>query len=205
MTTPPFQVYIVESPSFDDLYREKTEGRLISQGLSLADIPSTLRLAGNLQLFRNALHPDLAELKNIDSVPPLLHLSTHGSNEGVLLTSGERMTWKELRELLSPLNRRLSGHLVLCMSSCFGYQAIQAAMTKGDLPFCLIIGHKGKPKWSEAAVGYLAFYHALARGADIKEAIEALKKASHNNDFEFAAGQKVKDGFAKSILACLED
>lgn len=86
---PRFQVYIVESPSFDDLYREKTEGRLIAQGLALADIPSTLRLAGDARLFRKALDPALSELKDVDTVPPLLHLSTHGNNEGL---PGARMS-----------------------------------------------------------------------------------------------------------------
>jgi hypothetical protein len=46
-----------------------------------------------------------------------MHLSLHGDGEGIVFSSGERLTWAELKELLVPINRATSGNLLLCMSS----------------------------------------------------------------------------------------
>ena len=49
-----FSVYIVESPSGDDLYHKRFEGEILSKALALADIPSEHRLAVDLSTFKAA-------------------------------------------------------------------------------------------------------------------------------------------------------
>ena len=119
-----FFVYIVESPSAPDLYRGRSEGALVPNALGLDQIPCLSRTAINREAFEAALQIGLPEaMKQFAGRYPMLHLSAHGASEGIQLSSGETISWPELRELLVPINESLGGDLLLCMSACEGYSA----------------------------------------------------------------------------------
>lgn len=195
-----FRVYIIESPSPVDLYHKISEGELLSRALSLAGIPSTHRLTVNLEAFKASLTIGLQEhLNQADALPPILHISAHGSREGIQLTSGEVVNWTELRDLIMPINKALNGNLILCMSSCEGFNACRMAMSEGDIPFLGIIGHSGKPTWSDTAIAYATFYHLLAKGHYMQEAVKAMKSASGDSGFQEIQGKIAKEIYIEEI------
>jgi hypothetical protein len=116
---------------------------------------------------------------------PILHLSAHGSTDGIQLSSGAVIAWPTLRDLLVPINESLGGALLLCMSACEGYSACKMAMQDGDArhPYFAMIGNYGKPTWSDTAVAYLAFYHLLAKGRSVRDAVAAMSAASGDSQW----------------------
>ena len=176
-----FFVYIIESPSAPDLYHGRSEGARVAETLRLDGIPCVSRTAINRDALIAALVFGLPEaMKENPGRAPVLHLSAHGSNAGIELSSKEVLTWTDLRGLLVPVNESLGGELLLCMSACQGYSACQMAMEEQDLPhpYCVMVGSSENPTWSDTAVSYLAFYHLLAKGRNIPDAVEAMSAAS---------------------------
>ncbi len=116
---------------------------------------------------------------------PILHISAHGDKNGIQLSNGHAIDWETLRDHLRPINRALSGTLVVCMSSCEGYMGVRMAMypEDPDLPYYALIGNGNKPTWAETAVAFATLYHQLCRGEHISVAVEAMRAASGNDQF----------------------
>src|SRR4030042_2266062 len=155
-------VYIIESPSPDDFLSDRREGDLIAKALKLAEINAFPNLAVSYEKFKETIGPRLeAKMKDIGGVP-ILYLSAHGDEKGIQLTEGHLVTWKELRELLIPINKLLGGFLIVSLSSCSSFSGIEMAMTaEGESPFITLVCHTGSPVWSDTAVAFVIFYHRL--------------------------------------------
>ena len=181
-----FFVFVIESPSAVDLYHRRSEGEIIQQAVKLNGIDCIVKTAISLQAFDACLKVGLVkEMSNKNGFIPLLHISAHGSANGIQLSDGHVMPWDQLREHLRPVNEALNGSLVVCMSSCEGYSGIRMAMTNDEspLPFFALIGCTEKPTWGETAVAYSTFYHQLCRGEYINDAVNAMCTASGNQMF----------------------
>ncbi|MBT6045782.1 MAG: hypothetical protein HN561_15565 [Candidatus Scalindua sp.] len=188
-----FFVYIIESPSEVDIYHNTSEGILLSQSLGLQQIPCSLRTAISQNAFEAALKIGLEEqMKIFPNLLPIIHISAHGNQEGVALSNGNLITWRNLREYLLPINRALGHALLLCMSCCKGYSASRMAMEIGNTehPFFSMVGHFGSPTWSETAVAFSTFYHLLAKDYYIHEAVNAMKVASGNDEWVHTTAEK---------------
>jgi hypothetical protein len=197
-----FFVYIVESPSAVDLYHKRTEGNLLSQVINLNQIPCTSRLTINLEAFIAALRIDLyEEMKIYPELFPVLHISAHGYSEGIGFSSGEVLTWEQLRHLLHPINKALGGALLLCMSTCEGYSASRMAMfmDHDDHPFFAIVGNSGKPSWPETAVAFATFYHHIANGHYVIDSVKAMRIASANQSFFVTTADEAKNGYIEYV------
>lgn len=181
-----FFVFVIESPSAQDLYHRRGEGDIIRNAVELNGIKCIVKTAISRVAFEACLKIGLAEeMKMLPGYVPLLHVSAHGNNEGIQLSDGYLMTWDELKSHLRPLNKALGGSLVICMSSCEGYSGIKMAMTTDDneLPYLALIGCGAMPTWGETAVGYATLYHQLWRGEHIADAVAAMRIASGNEMF----------------------
>lgn len=179
-------VYIVESPSNFDFLQQRLEGQILEKALSLAQIKTSHVIATNVETFRIALGDKLLQTwRGIpDSGVPIIHISAHGSSEGIGLTSGEFLSWDDLADLLRPINAAINGILFVCLSSCSGADGCQMAMDERDLPFCAMVSHRGTPTWSDTTVGFLTFYHLLFKGnRTLDQLVQAMRVASGDNDF----------------------
>lgn len=186
-------VYIVESPSAADLLDGRTEGRVLSEALRLADTPHTYSVAANVAQFEVALGQRLVNAWQQHKQWPILHLSMHGNSDGVAFTSGEFLTWAQLREKLLPLIRVMPNALLICMSSCFGFSGCRIAMHHdGEPHFWALVGHPGDVNWTDAAVAYVTFYHRFFKGASVPDSVDAMRFASGDTRFLFAAGDETK-------------
>ena len=111
---------------------------------------------------------------------PVLHLSMHGSAEGVVLTNGHFIPWNTLGKIITGATE---GNALLCMSTCFGFSGCRMAMGTEKRPFLGIIGHSGQVAWDAASVAYVTFYHRLIIGDSIGTAIYAMQQATGDNQF----------------------
>lgn len=202
MSTMNFFVYIVESPSASDIYHGRSEGNVVAQALALDGIPCVTRTAISPEAFTAAFRIGLPEaMKSYPDRFPILHISAHGGQGAVQLSNRHIVDWDNLRDLLVPINQSLDGILILCMSACEGYFAGMMAMNEDDSPhpYLAMIGHKGKPTWSDTAVGYLAFYHRLCKGGRISDAIKGMRAASGDDDWVLELAEDTKSGYLEYI------
>lgn len=195
-----FSVYIIESPSPKDLYNKKSESDILSNALQLSNIPSVSKLVVNMAAFNVVLTFGLSDyLKQFNPLPPVIHISAHGDRDGIQLTNGEVVSWELLRELTIPINKALNGLLLICLSSCEGWNACQMAMTEKDIPFMAMVGNSSKPTWSDTAIGFSSFYHLLSQGFNVYECVEGMKYASGNNGFTVEHGDKMKQLYLNEL------
>jgi len=197
-----FFAYIIESPSAVDLYHCRSESEMLQKAINLNKIICIQHLAVNKEAFTAAINIGLREAmeSNINTVP-ILHISAHGFSDGIQLSSGEVVSWNELRELLMPINEALSGMLIVCMSTCEGFSGCRMAKVTEDTlhPFFAIIGNYGKPTWPETAVAFATLYHLIANGHYIVNAVEAMRIASGNNDFMVITAEESKQSYIDYI------
>lgn len=204
-----FFVYIVESPSADDLLHRRLEGHALTRGLEISGIGSIRHTAVSKEAFLDALGErrlgmalqDLGEI-------PILHLGTHGTEDGIPLPDGEFVDWEELKELLLPLNALLRGGLIVCVSACRGFERLSRVLRKGGLPVFGLIGNAGAPPTGNEAVAFAAFYHRfLVKGADLHTAVEAMRAASGDEGYRAILAEEAKrdylTAFRQGISAIL--
>jgi hypothetical protein len=190
-----FFVYIIESPSPQDLLDGRTEGRSLQEAFQLSRIPHVYNLVTNkemfLEVFSNRLEKAVRSLNRL----PVVHISVHGSPQGIELTDGTPIYWDELRQILCPLEQAAPGQLLLCMSSCFGFSGSRMVMlnpSTNELPFSALVGNSHKPSWSDAAVAYITLYHLLFKQVPLAQAVEAMKIASGDSNFWYTYGHEVQ-------------
>jgi hypothetical protein len=197
-----FFVYIIESPSAPDLYHGRSESVLLAQAVALDQIPCVTKTAINPAAFVAALKLGLpnAMSQHPDRLP-ILHISAHGSKDGIQLSSGDVITWTSLRELLMPVNKSLSGSLLLCMSACEGYGACHMAMelNTAEHPYFALVANWGQPTWSDTAVAYAVFYHLVAKGITIVEAVEAMRHATNDQKWVSELAQESQQTYADHV------
>lgn len=197
-----FFVFVIESPSAVDLYHRRSEGEIIRQAVELNGIKCVVKTAISLHAFIACLKIGLVEEMSVRAgFIPLLHMSAHGSGDGIQLSDGYVMPWDELREHLRPVNDALGGSLVVCMSSCEGYAGIRMALTNdaSPLPFFALIGCSEKPTWGETAVAYATLYHQLWRGEHVSDAVNAMCVASGNHSFFLQHAENSRQGYIEYL------
>jgi len=197
-----FFVYIIESPSSKDIYIGRSEGDLIKKAVSLNRIPCASKVVVSREPLINALKIGIyEEMLKHKNLLPVIHLSAHGSESGIQLTDSSILLWKELRDYFKPINKAFNGNLLLCMSSCQGSNSCKMSMQENDdeYPFWAVVGNSTEPLWSETAIAYATFYHHVALGNSLEEAIKTMKIASGNNDFTLIRSKVARDAYLKVL------
>lgn len=193
-----FGVYIIESPSPDDLYEgREPEGVILTKMLSHASHLIRVKhvTAVNLEKLSLALGEGAERFwHDCGRVPFAIHIVGHENNSGIGLTNGTFVSWQSLNQLLLPISQAV-GDLLLCLSACESFQGIQMAMNLGALPFSALIGSTDKPLYSETAIAYSTFYHLVSMGHSTLTALESMKVASGNHNFMICKGTEAQSAF----------
>jgi hypothetical protein len=197
-----FYIHIIESPSSENLFADKREGAVLGAGLKLLGLKSEYYLVVDKERFLKALR---MASENIGGghIPTIIHLSSHGNSSGITLTDDSFINWTELKGLLAPINKGLKGALLLCISSCEGFQGFKMAWClPGELPFFGMVGPTAKLSWQESSIGFLSFYHnVFHKGVNIPEAVRIMGVASGNPCFKEVLASTVQQGWLSSLIA----
>lgn len=203
-----FSVYIIESPSATDIYEGKSEGKILAESLALAGIACTCRTVVNRESFVLSLIEGLIKhLTFTNTVIPIIHISAHGNNAGIGLTDNDKITWREIAKPIARLNKTFDNKLILCMSSCQGFNAHQIDLycPANQTSFSELISHEGKPKWSDTVIAYATFYHLLSKGKTIGECVNAMQIASGDNGFKEISGNLTRQIYSNLIATIAKD
>lgn len=204
-------VYIVDSPSSQDLFNGYSIGMALYDTLKAIGIPCVYTLATSDQTFTLAMTQKLqATIQQFQTDPsinayPFIHLCMHGAPEGIALTDNTFINWPNLRQLLSSHNAIKGYDPIVCMASCNGIQASMMAHAY-DSAFNVLIGNTGSVFQSDVTVAYLAFYnHMFIKSGTIEQAIQIMKAASSDNNFYHAIGAQIKNQRLNEIAASLSN
>jgi hypothetical protein len=169
------------------------EGRALLESLKLAGIPCSHNLVIDRDTLKYSLSSKLSQECQSRGKFPLLHLSMHGNENGIALSNGDFVDWQELWELLIPISNTMQGGLLICMSTCFGsYGAYMAAFAENNMTYGALIGNSHTTEWTDAAVGYITFYHQYFKGLSPKDCVEIMKISSGDNRFELYWGKLIQ-------------
>jgi hypothetical protein len=134
---------------------------------------------------------------------PILHISAHGCEDGIALTTNELISWKELAAFLEPLHKQTAGSFLLALSPCKGLTAVGIPLRSPNDPLFGVVGTPENVTWSDNVVGYTAFYHLLKKGQMIKQAIEGMKAASGHSEYQFVHGQTIVNVYDEMVRPSL--
>ena len=108
---------------------------------------------------------------------PLLHLETHGEQDGIG-ARGQELAWRDLAEMLAPLNRLTGVNLVIILAACWGVHGVQMLRPKfGPAAFRGLIAPQRKLYEKEVLKGCLAFYRTVFSRMNGNDALKAMNDA----------------------------
>ena len=184
---------MVESPSPDNFYDKCWQGQGLAELLKLSGSKSEHRFVTDKDHFKRALSVETVRaLMNGGKRFPIIHITAHGDEACIWLTNGDSLSWAELRDVFLPLNDLLSRRLVVCMSTCKGWNACKTAMTLGRVPYFLMVASTEDLSWSESSVAFATFYHQLALGLHPDVIVSNMKAASQHPYFASVFGKQVR-------------
>ena len=197
-----FKVYIIESPGSMDFLDGRTEGSALSASLRLARIENQLFTVINraalldcfdrvrndiIEIRKNAIS-NMANGSHVSNelVQITLHFSCHGNTKGIGLTSGEFISWSELKDILLKLGKE-SGHFDetrrycpfnLALSTCHGGHASEM-LSGAEHPCTVVVGPTVEVDWADALIGFTTFYHNFAfKGHHGGDAVQRMNIAA---------------------------
>lgn len=188
------KIFIIESPSLEDIKINRKEGLALSEILKLSDIQNTYINVISISEFRNALdvisHEIREYIKRFGAIT--LHFSMHGNQEGLKFTSEEFLNWEEFYLILKSFNDYLgylqhpNGMLFapvsINLSVCEGFYATEIKKFGAESPYLSLIGPVEKVHWADSILAFATYYHNTlhhTNGGKI-----AVEKMNLINDFE---------------------
>lgn len=111
-----------------------------------------------------------------------LQIEAHGCEDGVDLSSGELVTWKQFYGLIRPINEKMLNLLLVCMSMCYGAAMLTLIEPEKRAPYRAFIGTGSTIKAGVLLDGYSAFYESYHHLLDSFAAYEEMKKATIDPD-----------------------
>jgi len=201
----PLNVYVIECPSSDDIYNERSEGKALCEVLHQAGIRAKMRSVTSADHFTEALAEYIEICAGFPKgmMRPTLHISAHGNTEGLAIGNDPNVgTWAWLHSQLVPINQAIGGELEVCISACEGFNALRMATIPSvakPLPFNVMMGPNYKPTWGEALIGFSAFYLRLIVDQDAHTALAAIRAATGKKDWYCLKGEMAHDMFIDGV------
>lgn len=115
-----------------------------------------------------------------NGISPILHFEVHGSmaHDGLVLNSGDLITWENLYQNLVPINIAIKNELFVTMAVCHGLFSMSSSFINRTAAFRGIIGSFEEIKTQDLVIRYFAFYEELFRSFDLNEAYQKLQESN---------------------------
>lgn len=162
------RIFIIESPSQNDILVGRKEGLALSEMLKLSEVENEYFQVSN----KESLSECFAAILKIEAKRErfvTLHFSLHGDENGISLTEGE-LTWREfyddfLKEFTENLRHEKSnkGNIVAPLhfhfSVCKGFFAKKIKEFAKYSPYITLVGPITNVNWSDSLIAFMTFYH----------------------------------------------
>jgi len=117
---------------------------------------------------------------------PFIHFEIHGSNgkDGLVLNSGELVTWNELADETRQINLTTKNNLVISLATCYGAYFCKEMNILKAAPFCGCVCATSAIPTIEIIPRFTIFFETLFETLDFDLAITQLNEAN-NFDYRF--------------------
>lgn len=151
---------------FNDTIRPRMMQKCLENQCELISVSSKTEFFDALSNIYNQIVYNL--------VNPIIHLEMHGLMEGLQVTSGEIITWKELQNKLIEMNALTVNNLFLSLATCFGGYIYSVISPRLRTPFWGFIGPFETVYPDEVLANYTAFYDEFILSGDFGASEKAL-------------------------------
>ncbi|HWF43065.1 MAG TPA: hypothetical protein VG537_00335 [Candidatus Kapabacteria bacterium] len=140
---------------------------------------SNIQLLLEYRSVRTAVELTTELQRLTESVPklgvPILHLTMHGDEDGLQLSSGECIDWTELSPFIVNLNIATRNNLLITLAACFGLYlgAVNAKNWDRSAYWC-VLGRLDPHSAGDFTNDYIRFYRNLIESSNFGDAIRAI-------------------------------
>lgn len=110
------------------------------------------------------------EAENPDRYP-YIHLECHGCPDGLVLASGELITWDELSDLLRPINVATRLNLFVSLATCHGERLVYAMNPVAAAPAWGLVGPRAEIDGRSLLSFFSRFFASLLSDPSIERAL----------------------------------
>lgn len=160
----------LDNSTHRDLFQSIENCSIMYTNSSIATEYFLIKSKGDLTFALKKIKED-----TLNGTYPLIHISSHGGPEGLLLPSKGRLHWNELSYYLQEINLRCRNNLFVVFACCEGaYIAlpmIDSMLVNKVKPRAPVFGYIApvtEIKFEQIEMGYLAFYRELLRSFSTK-------------------------------------
>lgn len=104
-----------------------------------------------------------------------LQIETHGCDDGIVLSNGDILKWKDFYDAIRPLNIKTGHLLFLIMAMCKSVAMISSINPEERAPYRAVICTTRSVNADEIQRGFEAFYEKYFSLMDIVESLKALQ------------------------------
>lgn len=183
------KVYIIESPSKEDIEADRNEGGALGKTLELATIKNKVYTVSNVDGLKEALLEIAIEVEEIKKELGAVHLhfSMHGSEDGITLTDDTFINWQEFYEIIKEFNDNIKyielpnglkiAPTYLTFSVCKGFSATAIKDFGEESPYTALIGPTDSVEWADSLLAFSIFFHnVIIKKTGTTTALENMNK-----------------------------
>lgn len=108
---------------------------------------------------------------------PLLHIETHGFENGIGATRDDHILWPELMRELIPLNQLTQLRLWVVLAACEGWWGLKMAQPATRAAFLALLGPKSEISAGDLSKAVQVFYRSIFAHGDGNVAFAAMNDA----------------------------
>lgn len=189
------KIFIIESPSLNDVKVDRREGFALSEILRLSNIQNSYINVDSIATFSEALKNISDEIKkDIKKYGAItLHFSMHGNEEGIGLTNGDFIDWQKLYSIIKEFNDLIGYYITLPngkilaplnlhFSVCKGFYAIAIKKLGVETPYQTLVAPTDTVNWADSIMAFSIYYHSTLHKTNGSKV--ALQKMNFINDFD---------------------
>lgn len=126
-----------------------------------------------------------------------IHIEAHGSEDGLLLSSGTMVDWVVINDELRRINVIKHNYLIVLLAMCYGGWIISRTDPFDRAPFRAIISNMGSIDERRLQNAFSAFYDTYFFSMDHEKALIAMNKqlAPGDHHFDFFKSEYFFDNF----------
>lgn len=176
-------VYYIEYPKPSDIANGWIEGAEMVRILESIGVHCFYKLVKNNAEFESALRSAGNILMGFDKC--FIHISSHGSPEGVGISKDDIISWEQLTDVMKNIDLEVRSKCCLCFSTCYGASAMNIGKNKWLPYYNYVIGPTQEIGWRESAKAFsLLYYLLMVEGSTVKSSIMMLNALLREYNFE---------------------
>lgn len=103
----------------------------------------------------------------------LIHIESHGSEDGIWLSNGDMVSWSQLQEYLIDINFTADNMLYISMANCYGRFLHKTIDLSKKVPFCAFISASIEVRPSQIGEYFEPFFDKLIQSRDFISAYKS--------------------------------